>query len=157
MNDAILFQFVFETKDVLGAESVLCWFVPPKISDNEPLGLYNVKAQFDDGHEIHGTSSKSFEHARESVYEKARNHFAADPKQVRQTDKRFFDSPDTGQGCECSRCGKAIYNIAIRYYPQDGSNSEYRFHAVCLGMNTGTNDFEPEIEDEFYSDDHPYR
>ncbi len=34
--------------------------------------------------------------------------------QILPTDTAFPDSPDTGPDCLCSRCGKAIEDVAIR-------------------------------------------
>lgn len=51
---------------------------------------------------------------------------------VKLTDKLFFDSPDPGAGCLCSRCRKPIMDSAIRIWPSE--ISEYRFHEECLQM-----------------------
>ena len=67
---------------------------------------------------------------------------------IKPEDTVFNMSPDCGPDCLCSRCGKPIYNQALRFWPPDGK-SEYRYHFVCQGIKSDTNDFEPEDESTF--------
>ena len=67
---------------------------------------------------------------------------------VDNSDTLFFTSPDCGADCFCSRCGKAIYNIAILVYYNE-LNAERRYHAVCQGIQTDENDFEPRKDEDF--------
>lgn len=48
----------------------------------------------------------------------------------------------------CSRCGKAIYNIAVRGYVEN-LNAEYRYHCACLGLRTNEDDFNPPQDNDF--------
>lgn len=50
------------------------------------------------------------------------------------TDERFSMSPDAGlPECKCSRCGQLIgeEQVPIRVWPQDGSDTEYRYCEGC--------------------------
>lgn len=52
-------------------------------------------------------------------------------------DTMFFDSPDAGENCKCSRCGKAIIKApVIRGFPPTNSKAqvEFRYHPECLGF-----------------------
>jgi hypothetical protein len=55
-------------------------------------------------------------------------------KPIQQTDRLFFDSPDKGDPtCLCSRCLQPIGedDLALRAWPQDGSNGEFRYCEAC--------------------------
>jgi len=75
--------------------------------------------------------------------------------EILTTDTLYFDSPNCGDECICSRCGKAIYNIALRFYPPN-SNTEYRYHFACQGIKTDQNDFEPYPDDDFEYYENPF-
>jgi hypothetical protein len=65
--------------------------------------------------------------------------------EILSTDKKFYDSPDAGPDCICSRCGKPILGIAIRCWPDDidknpKENYEYRFHAKCVNVQISDDD-----------------
>ena len=53
------------------------------------------------------------------------------------TDQRFWESPDEGPNCLCSRCLQPIpeKDIAIRAWSEEEGH-EVRYHPACLGFQT---------------------
>lgn len=69
---------------------------------------------------------------------------------IEAQDTPFFDSPDVGPKCLCSRCGKPILKgVPIRAWPPNTSPSgliEFRYHPECLGWKQGE-DFEDDFSE----------
>lgn len=63
--------------------------------------------------------------------------------QVSESDVWFTDSPDAGENCPCSRCGKTIEekDTPLRVF-DDGR--ERRYHPECLGIRVEQDEFTEE-------------
>lgn len=55
--------------------------------------------------------------------------YPVDPEGIQLT--VFADSPDSGEGCKCSLCGKEIEGMVFRFFLNKGTKSELRFHREC--------------------------
>lgn len=74
---------------------------------------------------------------------------------VLETDRYFFNSPDAGPDCICSRCLEPILKgPAIRYYPETKppGQVEYRYHPACLGF-TVVDDYDEVDYDDYHEFD----
>lgn len=70
---------------------------------------------------------------------------------IQEGDTPFFDSPDVGKTCLCSRCGKPIEKgVPIRAWPPNtapaGTQLEFRYHPECLGWKQAE-DFDDDMDE----------